>query len=155
MKFKILIPFIAIIFIPNIFQNGNINDDKKVENIIQQDSVPDTASKTEWNIFIEALAFVESRNNPKALSKQNDGGLLQLRPIYVKEVNRILKEDRYTLDCRFDSIKNIEMFNIIQGRYNPQKDIDLAIYYHNKKAPESYSIKIKNKMKELSNNYNQ
>ena len=55
--------------------------------------------------LIEAMIMVESRGNDSAYSKKEEAvGCLQIRPIMVREVNRILeiqKSDlRYTLDDR-------------------------------------------------------
>jgi hypothetical protein len=104
---------------------------------------------TEWELFIQALIYVESRGNSKAVGKGDCVGILQITPIYVKECNRLLKTEKYTNENRFDSLKSLEMFGIIQNYYNPNKDIDRAIYYHNKTAPISYSDKIKNRIKYL------
>ena len=103
--------------------------------------------KTEWDIFIEALIWVESKGKHNAKGKNDDGGVLQIRPIYVRECNRLIGYEKYTLDDRFDSVKSVEMFEVIQDHYNPEKSIEKAICYHNKNAPESYATKIKNRMK--------
>ena len=76
--------------------------------------------------LIEAMAFIESGGNPNAVGDINLGkpsvGLLQIRPIMVREVNRILK--RQGLDKKFknsdrrDSAKSIEMFNIWANAYH-------------------------------------
>ena len=53
--------------------------------------------------LIEAMAFVESGGNPATIGDINLGtpsvGLLQIRPIMVREVNRILRKQG--LDKRF------------------------------------------------------
>lgn len=101
---------------------------------------------SEWDIFVEALIQVESGGKADAVGKTNDVGILQITPIYVKDVNRILGEERYDLSCRTDTEKSLEMFEILQGHYNPSKSIDKAIKLHNPKAPQSYRIKIMNQM---------
>ena len=76
--------------------------------------------------LIEAMAFVESGGNPNAIGDLNLGtpsiGLLQIRPIMVREVNRILKkqglEKRFRNADRKDSTKSIEMFNIWADTYH-------------------------------------
>lgn len=107
---------------------------------------------SEWDIFIEALIQVESEGKADAVGKTNDVGILQITPIYVKDVNRILGEDRYSLSCRTDTEKSLEMFEILQNHYNPDKDIDKAIKLHNPKAPQSYRIKIMNQMELIKTN---
>ena len=73
--------------------------------------------------LIEAMIMVESRGNDSAYSKKEEAvGCLQIRPIMVREVNRILeiqKSDlRYTLDDRWSREKSIEMFHIVNGYHN-------------------------------------
>lgn len=67
--------------------------------------------------LIDALIYVESRGNEKAYaSSEEAAGCLQIRPIMVMEVNRILKKlnkkQRYTLEDRWDCGKSKEMFYI-------------------------------------------
>lgn len=106
----------------------------------------------DWNILINALIFTESNNNIKAIGKHNDVGVLQLTPIYVKEVNRILKSNKYKLSDRFNRNKSIEMFNIIQSHYNPNKSISKAIKLHNPRSKQSYKNKILAIYKQLKRN---
>lgn len=78
-----------------------------------------------------AIALTESRFNPDADSGQGDHGLLQLRSIYIAEVNR-LYDTEYTIEDAFDIDKSLAMFHLLQGYYNPSKDINKAIQYHNR-----------------------
>ena len=107
---------------------------------------------SEWDIFIEALIQVESEGKANAVGKTNDVGILQITPIYVKDVNRILGEERYTLSCRTNIEKSLEMFEILQNHYNPNKDIEKAIKLHNPRAEQSYRIKIMNQIENIKTN---
>lgn len=109
---------------------------------------------TEWDVFVEALIQVESEGNPFAVGKTNDLGILQITPIYVKDVNRILGEERFTLDCRADIDKSLEMFEIYQSYYNPDKDINRAIKLHNPGAGSDYREKILSKINGLKHYLN-
>ena len=65
--------------------------------------------------FIDAVIMVESSGNDKAHNLSEDAvGCLQIRPIMVREVNRLLerrgKKRRYTLEDRWSRRKSIEMF---------------------------------------------
>lgn len=111
-----------------------------------------TNENDEWGIFIEALICIESSGNEFAVGSKNDVGVLQITPIYVKDVNRILGKKAYTLSCRTDALKSLEMFAVIQEHYNPQKSIEKAIKLHNPLAPDSYREKIVNKMEEIKRN---
>lgn len=99
-----------------------------------------------WEKFLKALILVESNDNPKAIGKTNDVGILQITPIYVKEANR-LSGKNFTLDDRYSVEKSLEMFSIIQNHYNPDKDIYMAIKLHNPKAGDWYKNRILSFMK--------
>jgi len=67
--------------------------------------------------LVDALILVESAGNPKAFNKkENAVGCLQIRPIMVREVNRILRkqksERRFTKEDRWDCGLSKEMFYI-------------------------------------------
>lgn len=96
-------------------------------------------SSYDWSKLIDAIAMVESANNPKAIGKGGSVGLLQITPIVVKECNNILKKQKYTLQDRLDAEKSKEMFILIQSKYNPTNDIEKAIRLWN--GGPKYSIK--------------
>ena len=100
-----------------------------------------------WEILIKSIIQVESRGDRLAVGKTNDVGILQITPIYVKEVNRILGEEKFTLECRTSIEKSIEMFEIYQNYYNPNKDINKAIKLHNPGAGVWYKKKVLNHYK--------
>lgn len=83
--------------------------------------------------LIMAIAYTESRFNPDADSGQGDRGLLQLREIYISEVNRLYGTS-YTVEDAFDADKSLAIFRALQAHYNPTKDIGKGIYYHNKSS---------------------
>lgn len=103
----------------------------------------------DWEIFTQALIWVESKGDGKAVGSNNDVGVLQITPIVVEDVNRIIKYDAYNLEDRLDSLKSVEMFNIIQDHYNPQRDYHLALKIWNGKAPLSYHRKVMDKFNEI------
>lgn len=88
---------------------------------------------TPWELTIMAIFWTESKCNPNAVGKAGDFGVMQLIPIYVREVNRISGRNYAHTDA-FSIRKSLEMYHTMQGRYNPSCDLDLAIYYHNKSA---------------------
>ena len=75
------------------------------------------------DILVDALIHVESRGDTFAMG---DGGravgVLQIHPIMVREVNRILEkkgfERSYTYNDRYDYDKSIEMFYIWKDYYH-------------------------------------
>ncbi len=102
---------------------------EQLEQQLEIQEEPDTLSN--YQALVMAIAFTESRFNPDAVGKAHDSGVLQLTPIYVKEVNRIAGTD-YQLEDAFDIDKAIEIFDAMQAHYNPDQDIELAIRLHNK-----------------------
>lgn len=103
----------------------------------------------EWDILIQAIIQVESEGNPLAIGKTNDVGILQITPIYVKEVNRILKRNEYTLTERTDEQKSLEMFEVYQRHHNPNKNLLKAIKLHNPGAGKWYADKVMEIFNEL------
>jgi len=73
-------------------------------------------------LFVSSIITVESKGNAKAITKDGSAGILQIKPVMVKEVNRICKikniDKRFTLKDRFDVEKSIEMFWVYQDFYN-------------------------------------
>ena len=105
-----------------------------------------------WQLFVEALIYVESRGNDLALGKNNDAGCLQITPVYVAAANGIIgRKAYYTLDDRFNCEKSIEMFNVVNAYHNPDRDIEKAIRLHNPGAGVDYKNKILTKLEELIN----
>ena len=95
-----------------------------------------------WELFIFALIDVESGGDSTCTGMADDVGILQITPICVREVNRILGMQVYALSDRYSVKKSLEMFDIIQRHKNPQLDIRLAAKIWNPGAPESYYEKI-------------
>lgn len=93
-------------------------------------------------ILAIAMINVESNFNTDAHLKRTDAaGLLQITPIYVKEVNKYSKV-KFTLEDRFNPIKNLEMFIIFNNKHNPNYNLERAIFLHNSRADSNYKIKI-------------
>lgn len=114
------------------------------EVIIEKTQEPSELS--EWQIMELAIYKTESEFNPLAVGKTEDWGIAQITPIYVKEVNRILGEDRYIHEDAFNPEKSMEMFTIMQNHHNPENDIDRAIASHNPTASSAYSVKVRKNM---------
>lgn len=109
-----------------------------------------------WELWTMALIQVESGGKDNALGTKNDTGCLQITPILVKEVNRLQSGRRYTMNDALNRKRSIEMYNIIQGYYNPEKDLHLALKIWNPKAPLSYHKKVQAEYEKLkSKSYEQ
>jgi soluble lytic murein transglycosylase-like protein len=78
-----------------------------------------------------AIMRVESNFNPYAINiKENAVGILQIRPVMVKEVNKIQKKlnkkEFFTLEDRYDSLKSVKMYYIVQKYHNPTSNPKLS-----------------------------
>lgn len=146
--------FFTIVLIINLTTCRDKDDNVPVKAIIEDgfnEEVQDTI-KEDWDTFISALIWVESEGDKNAVGSKNDVGVIQITPIYLRDVNRIIGYNKYKLSDRNDSLKSIEMFNVMQEHYNPAKDKHLALKIHNSKAPLSYHTKVMSKYFELKNN---
>jgi hypothetical protein len=110
-----------------------------------------TGHDYDWEDFTRALIWVESKGNCKAVGSNNDIEVLQITSILTKDCNRIVRYERFALEDRLDSLKSVEMFNIIQDHYNPQHDYHLALKIWNGHAPLSYHRKVMDKFNEIKN----
>ena len=104
---------------------------------------------SEWDLFIQALILVESSGDSLVVNNIGATGWLQIMPIYVKDVNRILGKEKYTIECALSGTRSLEMFDIYQTYYNPDRDIDKAIKLHNPRAGEWYKQRIINQINKL------
>ena len=73
-------------------------------------------------ILFAAICLVESSGDPSAYNKAEDAaGIVQIRPIMVEDVNRILKargdKRRFTLGDRWNVAKSRQMFDVYMDHY--------------------------------------
>jgi len=73
-------------------------------------------------IILPLLAIMESGGDPNAIG---DGGaargILQIHPVMVREVNRIVGEDRYTLADRVDPNASCAMASVYLNYWGPRR----------------------------------
>jgi hypothetical protein len=114
---------IGVVTIINTYET---QEDTK-QNIVKVDTV-------KRDLLLEAMIIVESNGNDSCIGDRNLGrpsvGCLQIRPIMVREVNRILRKQKikkkYTLNDRYSRKKSIEMFYIWRD-YHHSEDSDEVI----------------------------
>lgn len=116
--------------------------------------------------FISALIEVESKWNPDALNKKEDAvGLLQIRPVMLDDVNRILRinenKRQYKLSDRWDLEKSLEIFKIYTDYYSKDSDFETIARRWNggpigdeKKSTIRYWKKINKLIRSKYANYN-
>jgi hypothetical protein len=104
--------------------------------------------------LISAIIQVESGGDTLAYnSKEDAAGVLQIRPIMVREVNRLLGKDSFTLSDRRSKVKSIEMFNIVRLHTKNPTNERIARNWnggytgHKKKSTINYWNKVKKQIK--------
>ena len=152
MKIKYILVFGLL---PLFFSGTNEVDRPKIEPITILETkpitpieviIPDTPS------IVDALIQVESRGNDSAVGDVHLGepsiGVLQIRPIMVREINRILKlkgsSHKYKNKDRFSRDKSIEMFTIWKEFHHKDSDYEKIARSWNggpkgPKNPKTYS----------------
>ena len=85
---------------------------------LADDARSTTSSGYDWTPVMDAIIYVESRGDAKAVSG-NSCGVMQITPILVKECNNILKKrkskKRFTLKERVSVEKSKEMLLLNQS----------------------------------------
>ena len=106
--------------------------------------------------LIAAIIQVESGGDTLAYNSKEDAvGCLQIRPIMVREVNRLLGKDSFKLKDRWSKAKSIQMFNILRSHLKGATDEEIARTwnggYNGKNIPETLQYWIKVKQYTLNN----
>jgi len=123
---KSVIPIVTLIV--GIFIGSKVaHQDKPIVEVVEKryDDL------TSWQMLELAIMKTESGFNTMAIGKHQDCGVLQITPVYVEEVNRLLDTAYYFHTDAFDITKSLEMFNLYQDAKNPNHDIERAIRLHN------------------------
>ena len=145
---------IGLIVYPLLFAATTGRMVNQIEEIIEVDPKPIALPEVEpIDELIDALIYVESKGNDSAIGDRHLGsqyavGVLQIRPIMVREVNRILKlrgsDYRFQLKDRYDRDKSIEMFLIWKEFHHNDSDFEVIARSWNGgangvKNPKTYS----------------
>jgi len=129
---------LGLVVYPILFAATNYVDFKQEETIIEIEPKPiqpiPIVEIEPLDVLIDAMIIVESQGNDSAIGDTHLGsqyavGALQIRPIMVREVNRILKlkgvKYRYKLKDRYDRDKSIEMFLIWKEFHHKDSDFEV------------------------------
>lgn len=160
-----IIAFFGAVTFTTFNNTENISEDTK-QNIVKVDTI-------KRDLLLEAIIVVESNGNDSCIGDRKLGrpsvGCLQIRPIMVREVNRILRKQKikkkYNLKDRYSRKKSIEMFYIWKD-YHHSEDSDEVIarcwnggpkgckkkatnYYWAKVVKEKYWLKIEEQIGQL------
>ena len=91
-----------------------------------------TAPATRADLLWQAITIKESGGDRYAYNeKEGAVGIAQIREIYVRDANRILRDERYNLTDRLDATKSYEMFRIVTQHYSAGGSDEEAARIHN------------------------
>ena len=139
---KQLILTLAVIMSMALVPRGEMTTDN-LERTDNPELSERTAADTLW-AMAEAFAWVESKGDHMAYNEKEDAvGLLQIRPIMVREANRLLGEEAFTLADRWEPLESIDIFCTVMEHLNPTLDIDKAIDIWNPRCPTAYRLAVK------------
>jgi hypothetical protein len=147
--FVVLMVGVCIWGITQDYKYGGNPEVEEIERSVDTIVVYKNGHDYDWELFTQALIWVESRGNNQAVSSKGAVGVLQFLPILVEDCNRIVGYEKFALEDRLDSLKSVEMFNVIQDHYNPQHDYHWALKLWNSGAPLSYHRKVMDKFNEI------
>lgn len=128
---KIALPLLVILA-PSFISNSDSFEVPTIETKVEL-KAKEIKPIIDEDDLINALIQVESRGNDSAVGDRhlvgNEAiGALQIRPIMVREVNRILKikksERRFKMSDRWDREKTIEMFLIWKDFHHSNDDFE-------------------------------
>jgi len=160
--------FLLLLLFPLTFSGGAELVPHSTTSNLQQPKIEVVEKEDHTDYLLEALIQVESRGNENAVGDKHlilpSVGVLQIRPIMVREVNRILKKlkvkKKYTLEDRYSRKKSIEMFYIWQSFHHANDNNEViarcwnggskgwkknsTLYYWNKVQKEINNLKLNN-----------
>ena len=143
---KVLLLSLLPVFISS--NSTEVNYEREIEYpIVELDrkDIPDVITDAD---LVTALIHVESRGNDSAIGDRhlvgNEAvGALQIRPIMVREINRILKiqksDKRFILKDRFERAKSIEMFYIWKNYHHKDSEPEVIARNWNG-GPKGYKV---------------
>ena len=121
------------------------------------DAPPEERIFDKKDVLLSAVMYVESRYSAGVINKkENAVGILQIRPVMIREVNRVLKLQgsyyRFSPADRSDSLKSVQIWYIVQKHHNPEYDPMLACRIwcggtkQYKEGSHQYWLKVKKQM---------
>lgn len=89
-------------------------------------------SRYSFNDLLDAIATVESNNDPNAVGDKGEAiGVYQIHKIYVDDVNRILRYPAFSYADRQDARKSRSMASVYLRHYGKNKSIAAMARIHN------------------------
>jgi hypothetical protein len=108
--------------------------------------------------LVDAVMTIESNKNPMAYNvSEKAAGCLQIRPVMLDEINRVIGYNKYSYSDRWDKNKSIQMFIDYQNWRNPNWNFEMAArtwngghWGMNKAATKLYWAMVKSNIKEVN-----
>lgn len=156
--------FVGLVFGASSIESPMIKEVSSF-NIFTEEHIKEIVEEQKIDLLLEAIIQVESRGKEECIGDKHLGkpsiGVLQIRPIMVREVNRLLKKrnikKKYKLDDRYSREKSIEMFYIWKDYYHSEDSNEVTARCWNggpngwkKKATEYYWTKVQKELKLLT-----
>tara|TARA_R110001592_G_scaffold2997_2_gene16718 strand:- start:820 stop:1299 length:480 start_codon:yes stop_codon:yes gene_type:complete len=148
-----LMALMSAIVAPNATINNLCEDTSVVKEYHQIDSV---------DYLLESMILVESNGDSLAVGDTHMStpsiGLLQIRRVMVKEINRILRKQgstmRYLYKDRWSATKSVEMYYIWKDFHHQESSNEIiarnwngGTYGYKKRSTIQYWAKVKNNIK--------
>lgn len=95
-----------------------------------------------YDPILFAFIHVESNNRHDVVNHLGYTGILQIGQEMIDEVNRIQKDQVFTISDALDSTKSVRVWYCIQSYKNPSYDLKTACRVWNPTASEKYYEKI-------------
>jgi len=133
-----------------------------IDSVIEETVELTTIKVDTITTLLDAIIQVESRGDSLTIGDNGKAvGILQIHPITVRDVNRILEKRgdtiRYTYEDRTSQTKSIEMFFIWKSYYHTNSDFEtIARCWNggpsgmNKSATEYYWSKVETELNECN-----
>lgn len=157
---KYFIILVSLFLISKSIGNPIVEIRDEVKNEVRIDTpVKIKIKQPNLNSLINAMILVESNDNDSAYNDSEKAvGCLQIRPIMLRECNRILEIQksikRYTLNDRWDRFKSIEIFRIVSNFHSDTTNHESLARFWNggpdwdrKNQTKIYWAKVHKKMK--------
>jgi hypothetical protein len=105
------------------------------------EGVPGKSLYIERDILLESIIVVEcGRDSTKINYLEDAVGILQIRPVMVREANRIVGFDKYSLQDRTNTRKSIQLWYDVQDYWNPEYEFVKACKLWNAGDTASLSL---------------
>ena len=110
-----------------IFDESKLSESKEQYQIQKENKRIEDLTVMRRNEIIVIIARIESNFNHTAFNVLEEAaGMFQIRPVMVREVNRLIGYEKYSLGDRYSISSSIDMFVDYNNIVNPEWDYERA-----------------------------